>query len=173
MNFKKSWKWVTIILVVIFAVVIIGAVVFAQINPSEEEFDPNATVLASGSLKSTADSSRTYHGTVNLVQATDGKYYLYFIDIYIDIQMGHLNNEYIYLSDQENLIRSTDDPGNIVEIGELSQYRGDFSLIIPKTIDPLQYKSVIIYNKVSNRFFFRAELEGETDLTIKISDAVS
>lgn len=162
---KKGIMMITTVIIVI-SIIIIGGLITSNAPKSTSDFDPNATVLASGSLRSTVDCSRTCHGTVNLVQATDGKYYLYFIDIFIDVKQAHLNNEYVYFSERDDLRKSTDDPGNIVEIGLLSDYRGNFSYVIPETINPLDYKTVIIYNKNSNRFFFRAELKGETGIII-------
>ena len=155
MGLSKEWKWVLILFVIILVVVIGGTLISSQIGLYEEELDPNATVLAKGSLESTTDSSRRCNGNVRLVQATDGKLYFYFIDVGID--QGF--NEFIYLSDQINLKRSTDNPGNTVEIGAMTHYSGTFSISIPDTVDPLQYKTLIIFNKASNKFFFKAELK--------------
>lgn len=141
MDFKVNRK--TIIVLICITIVITGGLTIYLLianMPVFQNLDPDVTIHGQGELVE-FDASHTGSGTVRLVEKTDGRFSIYFINV--DINPGP--DLYVKLSDLASFSAPTDSPGNTLDLGKLPYVKGTFEVIIAQTINPNNFNSVIIW----------------------------
>jgi hypothetical protein len=115
------------------------------------------------------DSVHKGTGLVNIVKQDNGDLKLRFIDVNIADGPGLV----IYLSKKSSFSGIHDDPGIYVDLGDLPQNTGNFSVSIPNTTNLDQYHSVMIWCDPFDVVFTFATLQSPTTSTTGTTQSAS